>query len=141
MSSPADLARALAERAQDDRYVLERLVGDAKAPEWVLGFHAQQAVEKALKAVLTLRRVEYPRTHNLSMLLELLRRSGELLPPDGDDLARLIPFGVALRYEDAVNTEDEAVLDRDWALNVVSSTLQWANDVVGSVGIPPRQPD
>jgi HEPN domain-containing protein len=130
MSSRAELARALADRAQDDYYVLERLAGDARAPAWVLGFHAQQAVEKALKAVLTMRGIEFPRTHNLSMLLELLRRAGMPLPPPGDDLARLIPFGVALRYEDAVGSE-ESELDRGWALTAVSSTLLWAKDLSG----------
>ena len=60
MNSSADYARALIARAQDHRYVLERLAGDANAPAWVLGFHAQQAVEKLLKAVLSqsVRRVE-----------------------------------------------------------------------------------
>ena len=90
MNSPVDHARALLARAQDDRYVLDRLAGDANAPAWVLGFHAQQAVEKGLKAILSLRGVEFPRTHNLSMLLELLRRAGAALPPDGEELAPLI---------------------------------------------------
>jgi HEPN domain-containing protein len=140
MSSPAELARALAVKAEDDQYVLQRLAGDARAPAWVLGFHAQQAVEKALKAVLTMRGIEFPRTHNLSMLLELLRRAGVPLPPAGDDLVRLIPFGVALRYEDAVSS-DEAELDRKWALDAVSGTLLWAKDVLVTQGSPPQEQD
>ncbi len=38
----------------------------------VFGFHAQQAVEKALKAWLTLHSVAYPRTHDLTALITLL---------------------------------------------------------------------
>lgn len=130
MTSPAEYARALLTKAGDDRYVLEHLAADALAPAWVLGFHAQQAVEKALKAVLALHRVEFPRTHNLSMLVELMRRQPLALPPAGDSLARLIPFGVALRYDDM--PDDGPALDRDWAVRVVAETLTWAGDMLAA---------
>ncbi|MDZ4254594.1 MAG: HEPN domain-containing protein [Sulfuritalea sp.] len=99
MNSPIDYARALLDKARDDGYVLKTLAIDAAAPDWILGFHAQQAVEKALKTVLASQGVEYPRTHNLAMLMELLRRQKLEPPPDGDELGRLTPFGVALRYD------------------------------------------
>lgn len=37
-----------------------------------LCFHAQQAVEKSLKAVLISRGIDFPRTHNLRMLIDVL---------------------------------------------------------------------
>jgi HEPN domain-containing protein len=37
-----------------------------------VGFHAQQAVEKCLKAVLAQHRVEVHKTHDLRALLDLL---------------------------------------------------------------------
>lgn len=129
MSSPVDLARALLRKAADDLYVAQRLAADADAPGWILGFHAQQVVEKALKAVLSLHRVEYPRTHNLVMLLELLRRAATALPPDGDELARLIPFGVVARYEAALSAAD-IDLDRQWVVGVAQRTMQWAEEIV-----------
>ncbi len=46
-------------------------------------FHAQQAVEKAIKALLTLHQIRFPKLHNISELLELLRRSPA--PPEGVD--------------------------------------------------------
>ncbi len=129
MSSPADLARALLGKAADDLYVARQLASDANAPAWILGFHAQQAVEKTLKAVLSLHRVEYPRTHNLAMLLELLRRAAIALPPDADELARLIPFGVMARYEAALGAA-EIDIDRQWAVDVAQRTCRWAREVV-----------
>lgn len=129
MSSPADLARALLRKAADDLYVARRLASDADAPAWILGFHAQQAVEKALKAVLSLHRVEYPRTHNLVMLLELLRHAAISPPPDGDELARLIPFGVIARYEAALGAA-EIDIDRPWVVDVARRTTRWAEEVV-----------
>lgn len=125
MNSPLEHARALLARAEDDLYVVRRLQTDADAPGWVLGFHAQQAVEKALKAVLSGAGQAYPRTHNLTMLAELLRGLVIDLPPDVETFGSLTPYGVVLRYEDlAVDapaspnaTEFEAVVAR---------TLTWA---------------
>lgn len=125
MNSPVDFARALLDKARDDAYVVKALAADTGSPEWILGFHAQQAVEKALKAMLARRGLEYPRTHNLAMLVELLRRQGMEVPPDGDDLGRLTPFGVALRYDDMADDE-HSVLDRDWVLASVERTIAWA---------------
>lgn len=125
MNSHIDYAKALLRKARDDGYVVRSMAADASAPDWIIGFHAQQAVEKAIKSVLTRHEVEFPRTHNLSMLIELLRQHGIAVPPDADDLARLIPFGVALRYDDSAG-EDELTLERSWAMDVVRRTLDWA---------------
>jgi HEPN domain-containing protein len=46
-----------------------RGIGDA-----IVGFHAQQAIEKSLKAVLSARMIEFRRTHDLISLLDLLQR-------------------------------------------------------------------
>jgi len=129
LNSPGDLARALLRKAADDRYVAEALAKDANAPGWILGFHAEQAVEKALKAVLAHHGVEFPRTHNLAMLLELLRRAALPLPPDGEDLARLIPFGVLARYEDTLG-DSELTIEPAWAIDVAARTVGWAQSVV-----------
>lgn len=46
-----------------------------KRPEmepWAAAFHAQQAAEKAIKALLIARWIEPPRTHNLRVIAELL---------------------------------------------------------------------
>lgn len=125
MNSSTDYAAALLSKARDDGYVVRSMSADTGAPNWIIGFHAQQAVEKSVKSVLTRHEIEFPRTHNLSMLIELLRLHAIPLPPDANDLARLTPFGVALRYDDSAG-EDEPSLQREWAVNVVSRTLDWA---------------
>ncbi len=45
-----------------------------------LCFDAQQAAEKAIKAVLIARGVDFPLVHDLARLLTLLGRSGETIP-------------------------------------------------------------
>lgn len=103
-------AQRLLARARDDAYVIARLADEPAAPAWVLGFHAQQAVEKALKAVLTVCGQVYPRTHNLVLLAQSLEDAGVPLPQAPQALAALVPYGVAMRY-DAFG-DDEPCVDR-----------------------------
>ncbi|MGQ0665336.1 MAG: HEPN domain-containing protein [Pseudomonadota bacterium] len=117
--------RAHLQRARGDRHAYRRLMDDPETPARRIGFHAQQAAEKAIKPVLAWASVEYPRTHNLIMLVELLRKHGLPSPPDAEELARLTPFGAALRYDDASPDEDVA-LDRAWAASCVDRTIRWA---------------
>jgi HEPN domain-containing protein len=45
-------------------------------------FHAQQAAEKALKAVLLFKRIEFPLVHDLETLVELLEGNAVAFPPE-----------------------------------------------------------
>lgn len=45
-----------------------------------LCFHAQQAAEKSLKAVLIARKVVFPKTHSIKLLIELLPNDIERTP-------------------------------------------------------------
>lgn len=125
MNSPLDHARGLLARAHDDFFVVSRLAGEVDAPSWVLGFHAEQAVEKALKAVLSSAGIEYPRTHNLAMLVQLLRQAQQSLPPNADELGQLVPYGVVLRYEELPDDEPPTC-EPIWFVEVVEQTLAWA---------------
>ena len=62
-----------------------------------LCFHAQQAVEKSLKAVLVLRGVEFPKSHSLSRLIDLLpaniERDESLV-----ESAKLTAYATTFRY-------------------------------------------
>ena len=106
-------ALALLARAKGDLYVLRRLRDDPDAPAWVLGFHAQQAVEKPIKTVLSGCELPYPRTRRLVMLSELLRNALCSLPPEVEAFGGLTPFGVVLRYEDVID-DQSPVGDAVW---------------------------
>jgi HEPN domain-containing protein len=89
-------------------------------------FHAQQSVEKALKAVLMARQVYFRYTHDLEELFKLLTEAG-ITPPHGiDALRRLSPFAVELRYDDQVIP----LLTRDEAETIAVGTLRWAQGLV-----------
>jgi HEPN domain-containing protein len=60
-------------------------------------FHAQQAVEKSLKAVLLKHEIEFPFTHNLQLLSDLLPQDIEL-PDSLRDVVELNVYAVLTRY-------------------------------------------
>ena len=57
-----------------------------------LCFDAQQAAEKAIKAVLIARGVYFPLVHDLARLLTILGQSGETIPPGHRRRDRSDPF-------------------------------------------------
>ncbi len=59
--------------AEDDYSAVEQLFITGKNPPYgIVCFHAQQCVEKYLKAFLTEHDLSFERTHNLTILLDLL---------------------------------------------------------------------
>ncbi len=100
---PHDLPKVLLRKAAQDTLVVEKLLQDPDIDDDLLGFHAQQAAEKLLKAVLAARGVDYPKTHNLRVLIELLATTGVALPDYLNDIVRLTPFGTTFRYDETLN--------------------------------------
>jgi HEPN domain-containing protein len=96
---PPDRPEVLLRKARQDELVLERLLDDREVDDDTLGFHAQQAAEKMLKAVLASRGVDYPKTHNLRVLVELLAQGGVQLPEALSEITRLTQFGTTFRYD------------------------------------------
>jgi HEPN domain-containing protein len=92
----------------------------------IICFHAQQAVEKSLKAVLFTRLIEFRRTHNLADLASLLRQNGIGVPLTDEQLLRLNPFAVTFRYDDM----DIALLTSAEAGKWVAVIRAWAETLV-----------
>jgi HEPN domain-containing protein len=61
-------------------------------------FHCQQASEKYMKAFLTYRQVEFPKTHNIRELLDLAATVDAELAEELMPAAILTPYGVESRY-------------------------------------------
>jgi HEPN domain-containing protein len=124
---PPDRPEVLFHKARQDELVVERLLGDRDVDDDTLGFHAQQAAEKLLKAVLTSRNVDYPRTHNLGVLVELLASNGIELPAELADIDRLTPFGTVFRYDEV---SPEAGRDRALWLAWVRALREFAQSLI-----------
>jgi HEPN domain-containing protein len=127
MKQAVDLARRFLALADRDLRAFEKLVPDPEIDDEVIGFHAQQAVEKCLKAVLVRNGVEFRRVHDLELLLELLAESGTGQPPEIAEIQELNPFAVVLRYDFL----GEQSLDRSRVPAVLRAVRQWAEEQIG----------
>jgi HEPN domain-containing protein len=129
---PVDPPDLFLKKAEDDqRLVL--LIGDAAgASDEQVGFHAQQAVEKAIKSVLARRGIPFRRTHDLAELIELLDRASIPFPADLRACVALTPFAVQYRYDDLIESGDTpAQFDRGGAAAFASLAVAWARGIAG----------
>ncbi len=114
MRSPEEIKRELVQQwldyADEDIGLAEHLVSESAAYPRAIGFHCQQAAEKFLKALLTRHQVEFPKTHDLGQLLDLVAAVEPQLAQSLSEVIALNPYGVAARYPgDAPGiTADEA---------------------------------
>ena len=120
---PAELAARLARKAEADATASRKFAADTEITDDIVGFHAQQAVEKWLKAVMALRGMRQTRTHDIDRLAESLEEDGVELPFSRRQLDELTIFAVPLRYEDLLDGES---LDRQAAVTLVSEVGKWA---------------
>jgi HEPN domain-containing protein len=122
-----DLAVVLAGKAEDDAKAMQLLVPNSEISDEIVGFHAQQAVEKWLKAVMALHGLKEARIHDLGRLVEILGEAGIALPPAADLLDDLSIYAVPLRYADLLDAEP---LDREATVALVDEVGKWANSQV-----------
>ncbi len=87
-------------------------------------FHAQQAVEKACKAVLLFNKVDFPLTHDLQELNDILDSAGIDIPAEFNDIGMLTPYAVETRYPGF--WEDISDDDTQEAIKFAKKTIQWA---------------
>jgi len=126
---PLEHGELLMRKARQDEFTMQKLIPDPASPDDVIGFHAQQAVEKMLKAVLAINSVRYRRTHDLVELLDILRGNAISYPEDIEEIRRLTPFAVAFRYDD-VPDEPEQAFDRAWVLQCVRKVRAWCEAIL-----------
>jgi HEPN domain-containing protein len=123
--------------AADDELAARSLLPVEGITDAILGFHAQQAVEKATKAVLEHGGVEYPYSHDLDGLFELCQENNIEVPDALSGASRLSVFGVRLRY----GTSPETHLDRDQALKWAAEAVVWARAQLEGVQPPVADED
>ncbi len=85
-------------KADADYRVAERLLRDVDPFRGIITFHCQQAVEKFLKGFLVTRGVEFPKTHDIEELLNLMAPVAPLLATSLGDAKELTPYGAETRY-------------------------------------------
>jgi HEPN domain-containing protein len=128
---PGELAALLARKATEDAVALREFAANIEIADAVLGFHAQQAIEKWLKAVLARNAVDFEYTHDLRHLVALIEDARIDFPFDTPTVVRLTEYAVPLRYDELL---DSVPLDRGAAVKLVAEVGDWASDLLEAFG-------
>lgn len=99
--SKKDLVQAWLDKAWKDIVMARMAVERGEEFADMASFHAQQAAEKALKAYLIWLGIEFPKTHVLGQLLDLIGSQDDSLENLRDRLEVITAFAVETRYPES----------------------------------------
>ena len=130
-----EYAELLLRRANGDLQACRVLADDPDIDDNIVGFHAQQAVEKSMKVALVLADADLPLTHDLKFLGRQVRETGTEPPQDISDTAWLTPWAAELRYDEPI------AFDRTAALTAAESATGWAASLLADAKRPQPAPE
>ena len=91
-----------------------------------LCFDAQQAAEKAIKAIFISRQIDFPPIHSIADLLTLLDDHGLPVPEDIRGSIILTQYAVATRYPR--RGEDVTPEQHEQAIRLADGVVKWAEE-------------
>ncbi|MFH1563241.1 MAG: HEPN domain-containing protein [Nitrospirota bacterium] len=123
----------LAHADEDLRLAQCGLTLTSGCPYRLIAYHAQQCVEKYLKAYLVHRRIDFPYTHNISLLLELCVKQQVIWPETIQEAKWLTSYAITTRYpgEDLEVTKEEV----DSALHIATEVRKTVRDTLIQEGM------
>lgn len=102
MKDPEEVRKHLAlqwfRKADEDLRLAEELFERRMPYGAAIVFHCQQAAEKFLKSLLTWCQIEFPKTHDLLELINLLASRDPAAAEELQPCAELTPYAVEFRY-------------------------------------------
>lgn len=100
MKKDHELALQWLKKADNDLITARQTLLLEDAPTDTICFHAQQAIEKSLKGLLTFYSVSFPKIHELLRLLDLALTYLPELENFRTDFAEITNYSVEVRYPD-----------------------------------------
>jgi HEPN domain-containing protein len=115
-------AAVLIRKAEADAQAARLLAGNQEITDEIVGFHAQQAIEKWLKALMAIRGLPEARIHDIGRLVQLLENDGAELPSSSARFDELTIYAVPMRYDELLDAEP---LDREATVELLDEVGRW----------------
>lgn len=119
-----ETSRILRHKAEEDATAVREFADNLEIADSIIGFHAQQAVEKWLKAVTAASGLRHSGIHDIDRLIEIVETRGIEIRLDRDRLAVLTQYAVPLRYDELLDAES---LDRETLVVLVEEVREWVS--------------
>lgn len=105
----------------------------------LLCFHAQQAAEKSIKAVLVHRGIAFPKTHIIERLIDLLPEDVSKIS-ELSQSAKLSVYATVSRYPGDVS---ESVDEEEYreAVRLAEAVVQWAESILSALDTESEDPN
>ena len=110
----------LAEKGQGKDILLEDLC-----------FNAQQAAEKALKAICLYKGQEFPKTHSITRLVDLVESAGIIISEQIKEADYLTQYAVETRYPGPV--EEITIEEYQVAIAIAARVVYWAETIISEL--------
>lgn len=124
---PPDDPREWLNRARSNLALAKSRIPEAYLED--LCFEAQQAAEKAIKAVMIRRNIEFPYVHDLARLLSLLEEEGEEIPEVVRKAEELTRYALVTRYPGIARSISEQEYAE--AVAIAEAVVRWTEERVG----------
>lgn len=100
-------------------------------PYEIICYHCQQAAEKAIKALIIEGGSQggLPKKHDLSFLLEQIKKSVKIEEKYYDYADTLTPYGVSVRYPNELFLEERHAKE---ALEMTDEMIEWVKQVLSA---------
>ena len=120
-----DFVRQWLDKAEENLKAAEILLDGDLEDFDSAGFHAQQAAEKFIKALLVRHQIPFPKSHSITLLRGLAKRVDEALAARLSPADFLTPYGVEFRYPG----ESEPV-SREQGLHAIQLAKQVRDEIL-----------
>ena len=128
MKNQHDYALDLLQKAQNDLFAANTVITTGQALDTVC-FHAQQAAEKSLKALLAAEDIPFPKRHDIGELVTLLESRFPTIGEMRSGLISLTPYAVEMRYDNSMTPDHDEAAD---AISIAERVFSFATDYIGS---------
>lgn len=118
------------QKADTDLGVADHLVAEGALFPSAIAFHCQQAAEKCLKAYLVWNELDFPKTHDIEALLNLVKSADPELADRLKDSVALTLYGVELRYPG--DRPDATAEEAEEALRLAHMVCEAVNQAIDS---------
>ena len=123
---PPDDPREWLNRAYSNLAIAKSEVAGAYLED--LCFDAQQAAEKAVKALLIRTHVEFPYIHDMAQLLTLLEKAGQEIPKGVREAEELTRFAILARYPGLA--PPVKLEEYQQAIELAEKVVRWAEGLI-----------